>query len=87
MGTKRRPTSRYLAKKLRQIRSHLGLSQTEIVKELGREGEMARSTISAFERGVREPSYPVLLAYARLADLSTDALIDDDIRTLEPFVD
>jgi transcriptional regulator with XRE-family HTH domain len=35
--------------------------------------------ISEFERGLREPSLLALLEYARLAGVSTDVLIDDEI--------
>ncbi|MBK9173212.1 MAG: helix-turn-helix transcriptional regulator [Chloracidobacterium sp.] len=79
MGTRSRPKPKHLAKKLRQIRLSLGLSQDGLIERLGVEEEVVRSTISAFERGVREPSYPLLLKYARLAGVSTDLLIDDDV--------
>jgi hypothetical protein len=39
----------------------------------------SRNYISAFELGTREPPLPVLLAYARLAGISTDVLIDDEL--------
>ena len=78
MGTRSRPKPEHLAKKLKQIRISLGLSQNEIIERLGVEEAIVRSTISAFERGVREPSYPMLLKYARLGGVSTDVLIDDD---------
>jgi transcriptional regulator with XRE-family HTH domain len=35
------------------------------------------TNISGYERGLREPPYPVLLKYARLVGVSTDILIDD----------
>lgn len=79
MGTKSRPKPKQLAKKLKQIRVFLGLSQDGIIEKLGVKETIVRSTISAFERGLREPSYPVLLRYARLAGVSTDVLIDDSI--------
>jgi len=79
MGTKTRQKPRFLAKKLTQIRLSLGLSQNELIQRLGLENELVRSTISAFERGTREPSYLVLLKYARAAGISTDVLIDDDL--------
>ena len=79
MGTKQRPKPTRLADKLTQIRRHLGLSQNELVNQLAIEGGIFRSTISAFERGTREPAYPILLAYAKLAGISTDMLIDDAI--------
>lgn len=78
MGTRSRPKPKHLAKKLRKIRLSLGLSQDGLIERLGVEEEVVRSTISAFERGTREPSYPLLLKYARLAGVSTDVLIDDD---------
>lgn len=78
MGTRSRPKPKHLAKKLKQIRISLGLSQNEIIERLGVEEAIVRSTISAFERGVREPSYPMLLKYARLGGVGTDVLIDDD---------
>ena len=80
MGTRTRAKPKYLAKKLKQIRLTLGLSQNEIIVKLGVGETIVRSTISAFERGVREPSYPVLLKYARIADVSTDVLIDDTLK-------
>lgn len=39
--------------------------------------------VSEFERGLREPSLPVLLKYARLASVSTDVLIDDELKLPE----
>lgn len=78
MGTRSRPKPKHLARKLRQIRLSHGLSQDGLIDRLGVEEEVVRSTISAFERGTREPSYPMLLKYARLAGVSTDLLIDDD---------
>lgn len=57
----------------------MGLSQNEIIEKLGVEETIVRSTISAIERGVREPSYLLLLKYARLGGVSTDVLIDDSL--------
>jgi len=73
---RRRPSPKNLAKKLTQIRSDLGLSQSEIAARLGVDN---RASISGYERGEREPPLPVLLAYARLVEISTDVLIDDKL--------
>ena len=74
----KRPVPRKLAKKLAQIRANLGLSQTEMVKALKyKESPLRPAQISQFESGRREPPLMVLLAYARLAGISTDVLIDD----------
>ena len=73
-----RPRPRKLAKKLRQIRTRLGLTQAEMVKRLSFK-EVYQGHISEYERGVREPPYPVLLKYARLVKISSDLLIDDNM--------
>lgn len=74
MVSRRRPSPRNLADKLSQIRSDLELSQSEIAARLGVDN---RASISGYERGDREPPLPVLLAYARLAGVSVESLIDD----------
>ena len=74
--SRKRPTPKGLAGKLRLIREHLGMSQGQIAKALGVEN---RVSISGYERGEREPPLPTLLRYARLANISTDVLIDDDV--------
>jgi transcriptional regulator with XRE-family HTH domain len=72
------PVPKKLAKKLAQIRANLGLSQTEMVKALNYKASPLRpAQISQFETGRREPPLMLLLAYARLAKVSTDILIDD----------
>ena|SRR5688572_15708395 len=73
---RKRPTPKKLADKLRLIREHLEMSQGEIAKALGVEN---RASISGYERGEREPPLPTLLRYARLAHISTDVLIDDEM--------
>ena len=74
----KRPVPKKLAKKLAQIRANLGLSQTEMVKALDYTASPLRAAqISQFESGRREPPLMLLLAYAKLAGISTDALIDD----------
>jgi transcriptional regulator with XRE-family HTH domain len=77
MGKKARPRPKRLPAKLSQIREALGLSQAEMLRQLGYEAEMVAARISEFELGKNEPPLPVLLAYARAANVSTDVLIDD----------
>ena len=38
-----------------------------------------RSSISGYERGTREPPLPVLLGYARAANVYVEVLIDDNL--------
>jgi len=79
MGKAKRMKPARLAEKLLQVRESLGLSQSEMVERLGFSDLFSRNYISAFELETREPPLPVLLAYARLAGISTDVLIDDEL--------
>ena len=79
-GSKRRPRPKHLAQKLLAIRQRLELTQPEMAERLRKipsppDGAM----ISRYERDEREPSLFVLLAYARIARLSVDVLIDDKL--------
>lgn len=78
MGKRPRIRPNRLPAKLLQIREALGLSQSEMLRRLGYESEMVAARISEFELGKNEPPLPVLLAYARAANVSTDVLIDDE---------
>ena len=77
MGKRARMRPNRLPAKLLQIREALGLSQSEMLRRLGYEAEMVAARISEFELGKNEPPLPVLLAYARAANVITDVLIDD----------
>jgi transcriptional regulator with XRE-family HTH domain len=79
MGRGSREKPGRLGEKLTQIRSTLGLSQTEIVSRMGLVEKLNRDDISKYERGVREPSLVVILRYARLAGVCLDVLVDDDL--------
>ncbi|MFP5265573.1 MAG: helix-turn-helix domain-containing protein [Blastocatellia bacterium] len=79
MGSAARPRPERLAEKLLQIRQSLGLSQNEMLVALGLKEKVFRSAVSGYELGTREPALPVLLKYARLAGVSTDVLIDDEM--------
>jgi len=75
--SRKRPSPTKLAKKLRQLRKNLKLSQGEVAARIGVKD---RASISGYERGEREPPLPVLLAYARLAGVNVEALIDDKLK-------
>jgi transcriptional regulator with XRE-family HTH domain len=66
-----------LAEKLVQLRATLGLSQNELIRELG--VELTQNRISEYETGKGEPPLPVLLRYARAAGVCVEVLIDDDL--------
>ena len=79
MGRVPREKPKHLAKKLLQIRIDLNLSQNEMLARLGLSDKVFRSAVSGYELGKREPPLPVLLKFARLANVYVDALIDDEI--------
>jgi len=74
----RRRQPKRLARKLLAIRQRLGLSQTEMASRL--DLKVAYTAISAYERGTREPDLITLLAYARIASVTVDDLIDDNVK-------
>jgi transcriptional regulator with XRE-family HTH domain len=64
-----------LTEKLVQLRTALGLSQNELIRELG--VDLTQNRISEYETGKGEPPLPVLLMYARVAGICVEVLIDD----------
>ena len=77
MGYPRQRPKR-LAKKLRQIRKALGLSQSELVKQLRLDSPS--HYISAYERDRKEPPLHVLLAYARAVKIRLAEIVDDKVK-------
>jgi transcriptional regulator with XRE-family HTH domain len=62
-----------IANRLRLAREQAGLSQGQVAKQLG----MHRPTISEIEAGRRRVSADELAAFARLYDVSTTWLVDE----------
>ncbi|HZT60138.1 MAG TPA: helix-turn-helix transcriptional regulator [Pyrinomonadaceae bacterium] len=79
MGRTPREKPARLAEKLTHIRKALNLSQDDLIRRLGLEGQITREEISKYERGLRVPSLPSLLKYAKTAGLIVDDLIDDEV--------
>jgi transcriptional regulator with XRE-family HTH domain len=82
MGRAKRHDRHYpkrLGEKLLRVRTALGLSQNGMLKRLGSPESLLGSSISAYERGEREPPLLVLLEYARVAGICVDYLLDDEI--------
>jgi transcriptional regulator with XRE-family HTH domain len=74
-----RPRPRRLAEKLRQIRLALGLSQTEMHKLLRAEEQIPYTRISDYELDKNEPSLMTVLAYARVARVRMEEIVDDEL--------
>lgn len=82
-----RPRPKHLANKLLQIRLSFGVSQGEMLKRLGVEDLIHSTNISKYELDKNEPPLAILLAYARLAGIPVEQIIDDDLalpETLTP---
>jgi transcriptional regulator with XRE-family HTH domain len=74
-----RPRPMRLAEKLLQIRTSLGLSQTQMLVRLGLEEMMHYGRISEYEQDKREPNLMTLLAYARAASVHLEDIVDDEL--------
>ncbi len=57
--------------KLKTLREKKGLSQKQLGLQLG----LTKSTISAYENGLRKPSYDVLIVIADIFNVTTDYLL------------
>jgi len=79
MGRRSRRRPGRIGEKLRQIRNALGLSQNQITHHLLLPKEFKRGIISNYENDEREPPLFVLLAYARVAGICLEVIVDDAI--------
>lgn len=80
MGRAHRSRPHRLGEKLLLIRVRLGLTQSELIAKLAVKNEVLYpSSISLFERGGREPSLLVLLAYSNLSGWTINQLVDDKV--------
>lgn len=82
-----RPRPARLAEKLLHIRNALGLSQTEMHRQLGVESLTDYTNISKYELDKNEPPLIVLLRYAHLAGVHMEALVDDELNLPEKLPD
>ncbi|MDO4545174.1 MAG: helix-turn-helix transcriptional regulator [Bacillota bacterium] len=57
--------------RLKTLRVQNGLTQLQLSQKLG----LTKSVISAYETGLRLPSYDVLIAISRIFKVSTDYLL------------
>jgi transcriptional regulator with XRE-family HTH domain len=84
MGRSQRPRPTRLASKLLELRRRLGLSQQQILERLDyRQSPLFVGHISQFEQDKREPPLPLLLRYARVANVNLEVLVDDDLELPE----
>lgn len=80
MGRSSRVRPKRLGEKLLRIRESLGLERDEIIERLEyKESKLYPQNIWSFEKSEKEPNLLVILAYSRLAGISCDFLIDDQL--------
>lgn len=79
MGRKARMRPERLAEKLRQIRTTLGISQSEMLMRLGFQEVINLGRMSDYEQGTNEPPLQILLEYARAAHVPLEVLVDDEL--------
>lgn len=77
-----RPCPKHLARKLLQIRRRLGVSQGELVRQLGVQAPIEHTTISKYEPNKNEPPLAILLAYTRVAGIPVEQIIDDELELI-----
>lgn len=58
------------------------MSQGEMVKRLGVQDLIHYTTISKYELDKNEPPLAILLAYARIAGVPVDQIIDDELELI-----
>lgn len=80
MGRSRQPRPKKLAKKLREIRLRMGLTQKEMFERIkDRKTLLYPGHISLYESDQRLPPLVVLLKYARVSGIAMEVFVDDDL--------
>jgi transcriptional regulator with XRE-family HTH domain len=75
-----------LPEKLKMIRAKLGLSQAGMSAALEKRGiKMRPSSVGLYELGQRVPGLLTIVAYAKIAGISTDKLLDDELELPNKF--
>jgi transcriptional regulator with XRE-family HTH domain len=80
MGKSKEEQPKRIAEKLRKIRAALNLSQSEMADALARQDvKIYRGYIGNYETGRSLPSLLILRAYAKVAGISMDVIVDDEL--------
>ncbi|MEZ5425236.1 MAG: helix-turn-helix transcriptional regulator [Pyrinomonadaceae bacterium] len=86
MGRERAKQPERLASKLRAIRLHLGWTQEEMAKALGKyDLKIYRGYVGLYEIGERIPTILILLAYSRIAKIPLEVVVDDELELPKEF--
>lgn len=70
-----------MSKKLKELRIERGLTQGQVSKRIG----VTSSMVSAYENGIRQPSFEILIKLAYLYGVSSDYLLGiSERKAVEP---
>lgn len=73
MARYKRKGPKQLAEKLREVRLRLAMTQQQVADQIGSDA----SSVSRYERGVREPSLLEILKFSQMSGVGVETLIDD----------
>jgi transcriptional regulator with XRE-family HTH domain len=79
LGKASQPKPTHLARKLKQARKKLKLSQNGLIALMGLTDQLTQAEISAFEHGKRVPPLPVLLKYSEVTRVWINGFVDDSL--------
>lgn len=65
----------FFSEMLRGLRKRRGLTQAQLAQEIG----VSKSSVNMYERGEREPSYSTLQKISQYFNISTDALLGNEV--------
>lgn len=86
MGRGKAEQPQRIAQKLKQIRLSLGLTQEGMANALEKHSvKIYRGYVGLYEIGERMPSVLIILAYARVANVSMETLCDDKLELPEKY--
>lgn len=80
MGKAKRMRPKRLGEKLLKIRNCFGDSLSQLAERMSdTKLNISRTALSAYELNDSEPPLPVLLKFARIANIYVEVLIDDEM--------
>jgi|ERR1051326_7064504 transcriptional regulator with XRE-family HTH domain len=83
MGKAPQAKPKHLARKLKQARERLRVSQNGLIALMGLTEHLTQAEVSAFERGKRIPPLPILLKYSEVTRVWMNAFVDDEMKLPE----
>jgi transcriptional regulator with XRE-family HTH domain len=83
MGKAPQAKPTHLARKLRQARERLKVSQNGLIALMGLTEQLTQAEVSAFECGKRIPPLPILLKYSEVTRVWMNTFVDDRMKLPE----